>query len=145
MFDFRGDEYINDYTYHVKTNINLPALDGISYLALRYRNSDWNTYWLTVAFDNISISDPTVGIEEEITGNKEIKIFPNPSTGMFSIQSNKTIQSIKVSDECGKTVYQSNTIKNDIAKIDLSNQPKGVYFINITQENKAITQKVIIQ
>ncbi len=145
LFDFRGDVYTNDYKYHIKTNISLPPLDGKSYLAIRYRNNEWSSNWLTVAFDNISISDPTVGIQDEITNSSEIKVFPNPSNGIFTIQSPKTIQSVKVHNECGETIYPNNFIQNDITKLDLSNYPKGMYIISIELENKIVIQKVIIE
>ncbi len=143
LFDFRGDEYINDYKYHVKTGISLPAIDGTSYLAIRYRNDDWDSNWLTVGFDNISVSS-IINIKET-RGNKEIKIFPNPSSGIFTVQSPQKIQSIKVSDNGGKIIYQSSIVRNNITKINLSDYPKGIYVVNITQKNKVITEKIVIQ
>ncbi len=79
----------------------------------------------------------------EIENNKDGILFPNPTNGLFSIQS-KDAQQIKVFDITGKNIL--NLIpQNSIEQIDLSYQPKGVYFVNIISKNKNEVKKLIIE
>jgi hypothetical protein len=73
--------------------------------------------------------------------NIKIKIFPNPSTGLFNIEkmdSKIEIIGIYITDCLGRmTTYQANT-----NGIDLSSQPKGVYFISIQTKNGILHSKI---
>lgn len=75
--------------------------------------------------------------------DEKITIFPNPGNGIFSIQSDVKISLIEVKNMLGENIYSVQPIDND-AVIDLSNQPKGVYFyqfkrgLEIIKEGKLI-------
>jgi len=75
----------------------------------------------------------------------DFSLFPNPSTGIFQINSEQTIVDIKVFDLLGKIIFnQSN--ETQIKSIDLSSIPKGSYFVEITtQDNKRAVKKIIIK
>lgn len=71
-----------------------------------------------------------------------IKIYPNPSTGIFSISSdNSRIDEIKVTDLMGKTVFEV-SVKDMHKEINLSEYPKGIYFIHVKYENNNVIQKL---
>ncbi len=84
----------------------------------------------------------TSGINEENTSN-EINIFPNPSSGIFTIESSERISSIEISNVLGEKIYSE---KNNSGKasVDLSTQPKGIYFIKVVSYKFIQTKKVII-
>jgi len=75
--------------------------------------------------------------------NKTI-IYPNPSNGVFNIESNSTEnQTIKIINLLGDIVYT--TIKtSEILKVDLSNLPRGVYLIRTIGTDET-TNKIVIQ
>lgn len=73
-------------------------------------------------------------------------INPNPSSGEFSITQNiSTNAEIEIQNIFGELVYK-NQFTNQQMTIDLSNRPKGVYFIIASLNSKnLITKKIIIQ
>jgi mannan endo-1,4-beta-mannosidase len=69
-----------------------------------------------------------------------ISLFPNPSTGIFSINNLKEIKSMKTFDLLGKEVELIQLSDNTFS---INN--KGVYFIQIqTEQNQLITKRLMI-
>lgn len=78
----------------------------------------------------------------EFDFSNDIRLYPNPSTGVFFLNDNQQTVSIAVVDTLGKVVYSQNNVGQSV---DLSNLPKGIYFARVTNENNnTITQKIII-
>lgn len=75
-----------------------------------------------------------------------LKIYPNPSSGIFQIKysilcsDNKKI--INIFDNCGR---QIKTITNDINSIDLTEFSNGIYFIEVITKEFIIREKIIKQ
>jgi hypothetical protein len=71
----------------------------------------------------------SVGILEN-NGLSSIIIFPNPSTGMFTVSTNQLGKNYIITDNIGKVVMQGilNTTQMDI---DISNNAKGIYLLTI--------------
>lgn len=90
-----------------------------------------------------------VGIEEANL-LKEVKVYPNPSTGVFNLElSNVAIGelSVTVTDMTGRTVYNSTEeVKGELKKsLDLSSMAKGVYYLKMESENMREIRKIVIQ
>src|SRR5690606_18434006 len=78
--------------------------------------------------------------EFELSNN--VKLYPNPSTGVFFLENHQPNTSLLVIDGLGKTVYSQNNVGQTV---DLSNLAKGIYFAKITNENNiTTTQRLII-
>ncbi len=76
--------------------------------------------------------------------NNDINIYPNPSTGIFTVLCEKyKVQNIKVMNIIDETVYQT-IVNSQQTIIDLSNQSKGIYFVQIIDENKNIVNRKIV-
>jgi photosystem II stability/assembly factor-like uncharacterized protein len=71
--------------------------------------------------------------------NKNISIFPNPSTGKITINVDE-VENIEVINLQGKEIY--NGIETEI---NLNSYSKGIYIIKVTTNNQTITQKLIKQ
>jgi hypothetical protein len=84
---------------------------------------------------------------EQLVNNAAINIFPNPSTGKFSIQSNSgNIGMIEIYNVLGEQIYLSELKNKTSNEIDLSGVPKGIYFVKISDDNKGvINKKIVIQ
>ena len=82
----------------------------------------------------------------EITNNEEINIFPNPSSGVFRIDAgNNKLKEIKVTDVLGRIVLVAN-INSANTTIDLSKETKGVYFVQLSDENNnSVNKKIIVE
>jgi len=85
----------------------------------------------------------TTGINE-INNTLNTMIFPNPSNGKFIISCNRNIYTIEIFNIIGEKVFHSE-INNQKSEIDLSLQPKGIYFVKISDGENIYTEKIIIQ
>ncbi|MFI5203752.1 MAG: T9SS type A sorting domain-containing protein [Flavobacteriales bacterium] len=72
-----------------------------------------------------------------------IYVYPNPSSGIFTIQSEKEIGQISVVNLAGEKVYQSQTDDSEF-RVDLSDKPKGIYFINVVTDAGSFSKKIIL-
>jgi hypothetical protein len=72
-----------------------------------------------------------------------IKIFPNPTSGSFTIQCGMLNAELKISDIAGRMVYsQRVNQKSDIINQKLS---PGIYFVELYDGIKYYTQKLVIE
>lgn len=92
---------------------------------------------------------PIVGVNEVSQFQSNINIMPNPSTGAFSLvftlpKSEKI--SVKIYNYLGQELSndQFNNVSNNVFDIDLSTQPNGVYFINISNGTEKTIKKIIV-
>ncbi|HNW89892.1 MAG TPA: T9SS type A sorting domain-containing protein [Bacteroidales bacterium] len=84
---------------------------------------------------------------DEQDNNDNPVIYPNPSDGMFYIElyaAEGSANRLEVFDILGKKVYEEQLTGNKSA-INLSGQPKGVYFARIFSGNKLHIEKLILQ
>lgn len=88
----------------------------------------------------------TTGIESINHSDYSIDIFPNPTENELNINfntSNNLQKSVRIFDITGKLLLVEETISN--LKLNTSNLTKGLYIINITEDNKSKTIKFIKQ
>ena len=96
------------------------------------------------------IVPPTVQAVAQIYNNQNFKIYPNPSTGKFTVESSASSGSwsVMVFNVLGERVYTSQlSTMNSQLSIDLSSQPKGVYVYKIITESnqQTSTGKLVIE
>ena len=87
-----------------------------------------------------------VGINEN-DFSKLIDIYPNPSTGQFSINLDLNNESydIKIMDVTGKVIYTKTQLTDSKLAIDLNTVANGIYFIEIKTLAGQTTKKIRIQ
>jgi hypothetical protein len=87
--------------------------------------------------------DTTTDIEE--LANNAFSIYPNPSKGLVNIDfGNNTSSRVRIHDVNGKVVLEK-TSETGLLQVDLSEQPKSVYFISINQNGKEVSNKLILE
>jgi hypothetical protein len=102
----------------------------------------------------ILYGDGFVGIDNEhpsfeSSDKMQFRIFPNPTKGEFNVQfsnfeEGKSYQ-LKIFDLVGKLVFEK-TINQEIDQLDLSQQNKGIYFIQLQSEGKVSkAEKLIVR
>lgn len=97
--------------------------------------------------DDASVTLPT-GVNELLSAEQDVEIYPNPSTGVFSVHSqaiNNENQFIEIYNVIGEKVYSTSTSKQENYTIDLSEFSKGVYYLKLYKGAKSITKKIIVQ
>jgi hypothetical protein len=83
---------------------------------------------------------------EDFSNKKGIVISPNPSNGLFTINSNQYAGkvSIQVVDLNGREVYSTkNELFNSEKTIDLKAVESGIYVLRISGEDLNYSQKII--
>ena len=76
----------------------------------------------------LAVGDPSVSIAE-VTSSDDIKVYPNPNNGIFSLQiNNKDITHFSIVDMYGKKL-QTGKVKSSDMQFDMSEYAPGVYFI----------------
>jgi len=73
-----------------------------------------------------------------------IELHPNPSSGILNIETsieNRNKMIIEIYDGIGKEVRHK--VFNQT--LDISDLPKGVYYINFTNDKGTVTRKVVLQ
>lgn len=75
----------------------------------------------------------------------QVDIYPNPASDIVNIQFNSTgLKEVYIFDEVGKLVYSDFTNK-DFKTYNLSYLDKGLYFVHIKNNDKAVVKKLIIE
>jgi hypothetical protein len=75
------------------------------------------------------------------------KIYPNPSSGRFTLQSenmNLEETALEIYDLNGSLVLKSSEMKNKKQEFDLSSMPKGIYVVKLFSLEGLVTKKLII-
>ncbi|MGY8980290.1 MAG: zinc-dependent metalloprotease [Flavobacteriales bacterium] len=105
-------------------------------------NATLNGYRQSLKNSNVSINCTGTVSNENI---KEIfyKVYPNPSNGIFNIESIYQIDDIQIFDLVGNIIYTNNNLENR-SIIDLSKFRKGVYILHSTINNTIVKEKIII-
>lgn len=151
-----ASEENNDYFLVEKSmdNVNYEEIDrvkgaGNSNVLINYQSIDYNlaegiSYYrlLQVDFDGkFSISN-VVAVRNY--NDNEVAIFPNPSNGEMNVETKEdvavTLYSVS-GQELANYHFQANTIN----KIDITNQPKGIYFLAYETNNKRVVKKLIVR
>ncbi len=90
-----------------------------------------------------------VGIED-IAGNREITLYPNPTDGKLFMSFEKPFKDLRVSviNMEGQVVLSrllNDVPKGFITELDLSGVPSGVYFVRFTNKEISRTARIIVR
>jgi hypothetical protein len=91
------------------------------------------------------VHDLDISAVSELTSLKEETVFPNPSSGIFSIslQHSRPVK-CRVYDVLGKMVLKDEYRNASVLTIDLSSQYKGIYFVEIITEGRRVVKKAVV-
>ena len=88
---------------------------------------------------------PLSGINDHSRVQMPIDVHPNPTNGIFTIGSKGKNYEVVIVNVLGEKVYGSE-IRNQRSEIDLSFQPKGIYFYQLRDEQGVLkTGKIIVE
>ncbi|NME70049.1 T9SS type A sorting domain-containing protein [Flammeovirga aprica] len=76
---------------------------------------------------------------------RKISVFPNPSQGIFSIESDINLDEISIYDLRGQLIYRVQPSELGQQKIKVEQLQKGIYLLNISISENTVKKKVIIQ
>ena len=73
---------------------------------------------------------------------EDISVYPNPSHGVFNIESNIQRLEYKLVNIQGQELEKGNISQKSV---DFSNYAKGIYFLEIASDNNKLVKKIIIK
>ncbi len=85
--------------------------------------------------------DCTLGVNESSLTDL-FTMYPNPTNGFVTINSNTIIEKYTLYDLNGR-ILQSKMSKENVQTVDLTNLSSGVYLLEVTAENRKSVQKII--
>lgn len=103
-----------------------------------------NPYLATLLWGGEAAENTWVELSVDEVKLTQTEIYPNPSKGIFQIQSNKEIDFVSLYDGNGKQIFSKVELRN--SQLELKNQPNGTYYLLIyyrdkTQETKKLLLK----
>ncbi len=142
-----GDDFSSEYidgmkegeymTVKVFSNGKVIEVDPVYNTKL----SNWDGLYVTNGLSQIAdlkMSATGIDADEDVA----IRIYPNPSNGIFNISGADASYQVIVTNAQGQIVYNQ---KLSSDRLDLTNQPTGVYFIKLIGNNQTVTQKIVIR
>ena len=133
------DSELKEYTYDLNQSM---LSENITFrfhmLADSYVNEEG------AVIDDFSIEGLSLNFENDTPF--DVAVYPNPTNGLFIVDTNGKFQleSIKIHAIDGKLVYHNNPIMHRKKIIDLRNQPKGLYFVEMISTDKHKTIRKLI-
>lgn len=104
-------------------------------------------YWVKIdnVIDSLKAISGVITSVNIIPGNQGLKIFPNPGNGQFTLtltsSTGKTGFAV-ISNSVGKVIFKSR-VEND-ETINLTDNPKGIYFLRLYIDKVVLNRKLII-
>ena len=136
---FQITEYIEDSaTEWTQLTITSVAPEGAIVLRPSFRNYSGGS---DLYIDNVvlHVGEPTSSQKNNIEG---LSIYPNPASDMVNVVSNSlSNKDIVITDLLGKTVLTANVNQS----VNISSLKSGVYMMQITQDGKSATRKLIVK
>lgn len=86
------------------------------------------------------LTGQALGVNENTLASDSASVSPNPTSGLVTVNSASSVKAIIVYDATGKQVSSSKT-----NTVDLSNQAKGIYLVQVQTENGSTTKKVVVE
>jgi len=144
---------ISNGTYNTLQLKNLPTTETF----VSHTNNALHTSTVTVTSNSLSISLPalsttaiilkgagTTNINQITSNNSEVSIYPNPSNGSITIQTDKELGAVIIYNALGEIVYKQ---LPDKTNIDVSGLQSGVYFVILKdkQQQTLTTKRIVVQ
>ena len=124
-----------------------------------YADGDSCTYCHTIGIDSagniirdggfsLEVHNARTGVSEN-ANQITITIYPNPTTGIFQLAMGNgqltSAATLSIYNVVGEKIYVKDSKQlNASVTIDLSDQPNGIYFMQLKTEQNTITKKIII-
>jgi endoglucanase len=98
---------------------------------------NFNYFSLKIVKQTAATSNPSV------TSNA-FSVYPNPTNGLLNVQTNENSYKVEIFNIAGKLVYRKTVDSGfDGTKLDITNEPKGLYLLKVTSKNNSAITKII--
>lgn len=151
----------NTFSWTIAPAGGIQPLTGSSIMnySANATNTNVGTYTITMRVTNASgtssvshvvkmmWNDVCTGLTEQNKFLSSLVVYPNPAHGELTVGlQNPTGFSVTLTNILGSVVYQKQVGKEaDAVSLDVSNLPRGVYFIEVNSHGQKATRKIIVE
>lgn len=122
----------------IPTDINNPGTSSVYVRWIMTSNEDINGVDVLsdgiCKIDDILVTALNYNAVEEVVFDSRLRIYPNPSNGLFSVKSSQNMEMVRVVNMQGQVVFET-TASATKNWIDLSHCNSGIYFVHIKLAN----------
>ncbi|PZU82466.1 MAG: hypothetical protein DI529_14335 [Chryseobacterium sp.] len=141
-------------TYTFLTNDSGIGNDHIKPTASEYEVEKLNDLLLRLILQRSTIPDCKNGVTKEYINKKleiesldkkdfSTKIYPNPTKGIFKIDTNRDIEEFVLYDYTGKILLRKNNLGKGFNSFDISAYPTSIYLVKLKYGTESETFKLI--
>jgi hypothetical protein len=132
-------------------NVNIEEENGESFINIDIkRDASLNVTISAIEKADASLRDVSFSLKNNLNPS-DLNYYPNPNDGIFNLKFNleqKGEVTVKVMDIMGKEVYKETIL--DFGgmydnEVNLSGHEKGVYVLQIVQNKKVLSRKILIE
>ena len=140
---FAGQNFNYTFTYTLPSNYNENKIHLIA-VVYRFTANHQGDEVLNAAEEKL-LPLPN-GINCSVENNGLFQIYPNPASGIFSIKnSDLTIETMQITTVMGDVVRKIEK-GNSSLEINLSGEPRGIYFLKAADEKgNFVVRKIVLQ
>lgn len=83
----------------------------------------------------------------EVIGNSDLRVYPNPVQQLLNVrwQLEDGYTELSVYSSEGKLIIEKSTYMKDCSELNVSDWPKGLYFLNLTGNKKVVSKRFIVE
>ncbi len=108
-------------------------------------NGNTGTIAGTTTYCSCASSACTVVGINEMSNKMLVGLFPNPTSGLITIQSEEAIKTVVVTNQLGQVVLTDQQVNQTTTQLDLHALVKGVYLVSLTTTNGSVAYKKVIK
>jgi len=155
---FPNGHWLKDKWYN---NLSDPAFEGfqwrtdaalnINWLWFEFYHDDPNAPSSHIKFANLVVAKKYIGPISNPTGavnlndsSSEMDICPNPSSGTFLVTGITPKSRLTVFNVLGEKIFSCNPVNNSTS-INISDAPKGIYFVKVEGAAKNYSRTIILE
>lgn len=87
----------------------------------------------------------SLSVLNEVYTTESLKIYPNPASSSFTVESSENIRNYAVTSMNGQIVESGDGNQQNFIDIDSDNYLPGMYIVTITTSKGIVTEKIIIE
>lgn len=130
----------NKHTVFGMVTDNYTVVDAIS----KVPTNGSNRPLTEVKMDSIRVTKFPATIKN-VASVKDVEVYPNPGNGVFSVNVPDGKTEIVITNINGQLVKQVLAERSGVLSIDISEEPKGVYLLRLTNGETTMTEKLVVQ
>jgi len=150
LFLKSGNSGIFDYQWYKD---GIPVKNAITQKYTATENGDYYLKLRYGAYEQTSnvihVSNIISGINPALPSNPQVRIFPNPTTGLFKVNVDQVREALtlEIVSVTGQVIYHEDLQKHrdKVEKtIDISAYPKGEYLLKLNGKSYSASKKIIL-